>query len=55
MLSTICFLVKSNHKFRRSEMLIGFIQHATVLLVSKAALLLQLSTHKSLQLAATPH
>lgn len=36
-------------------MLTGFIQHATALLVSKAALLLQLSTHKSVQLAAIPH
>lgn len=49
------FLVKNDHQFRRSEMLIGFIQHAKTLLESKAALLLQLTTHKSVQLAAIPY
>lgn len=49
------FLVQNDHQFRRFEMLIWFIPHAKALLESKAAQLLQLTTHKSVQPAAIPY
>lgn len=48
-------MVRNDHWFRRCEMIFGFTQHAKALLESKAALLLQLTTHKSVKLAAIPH